>query len=305
MGNAMKMAEATQALDFPLQEFLDYLAVERGLAVNSIEAYRQDLTHYRECLAAQKIKALNRVKRDDIVRFLLREKDRGLKPPSLARRLVAVKLFHRFLFKEGRLREDITGVLESPKLWQKLPEFLSLEEVEKILRMPNVRTEEGLRDRAILELLYATGMRVSEVSRLRLEDVNLESAFLKCRGKGEKERIVPLGQLAIDTLKSYFARVRNGLPKSEFIFVNHQGRCLTRQRLWQIIRKYAREARLPKKTTPHTFRHSFATHLLEGGADLRIVQELLGHSDISTTQIYTHLSRDHLKSVHAKFHPRG
>lgn len=292
-------------MDFPLTEFLDYLSVEKGLAVNSIEAYRQDLVHYQQFLAARKIRELNRVKRDDIVQFLLCEKDRGLQPPSLARRLVAVKLLHRFLFKEGRLREDITGVLESPKLWQKLPEFLSLEEVEKILRAPNARTEDGLRDRAILELLYATGMRVSEISRLRQEDVNLESAFLKCRGKGEKERIVPLGQVAIEALQSYLGRVRSALPKSEFIFVNAQGRYLSRQRLWQIIRKYARETRIRKRISPHTFRHSFATHLLERGADLRIVQELLGHSNISTTQIYTHVSRDHLKSVHAKFHPRG
>lgn len=292
-------------MDFPLKEFLDYLSVERGLAVNSTDAYRQDLVQYREFLAARGIKSLKTVKRDDINRFLLSEKDRGLQTASLARRLVAVKLFHRFLFKEGRLEEDITSVLASPRLWQKLPEFLTIEEMEKMLKTPNARTEEGIRDRAILELLYATGMRVSEASGLRLEDVNLENAFLKCRGKGEKERIVPLGQVALDVLQSYLRRVRADLPKTEFVFVNAMGRPLSRQRLWQIIRKYAREARLKKKITPHTFRHSFATHLLEGGADLRIVQELLGHSDISTTQIYTHVSRDHLKSVHAKFHPRG
>lgn len=273
--------------------------------MNSTDAYRQDLVQYREFLAARGIKSLKTVKRDDINRFLLSEKDRGLQTASLARRLVAVKLFHRFLFKEGRLEEDITSVLASPRLWQKLPEFLTIEEMEKMLKTPNARTEEGIRDRAILELLYATGMRVSEASGLRLEDVNLESAFLKCRGKGEKERIVPLGQVALDVLQSYLRRVRADLPKTEFVFVNAMGRPLSRQRLWQIIRKYAREARLKKKITPHTFRHSFATHLLEGGADLRIVQELLGHSDISTTQIYTHVSRDHLKSVHAKFHPRG
>ena len=299
--NAVKVP----APEFPLKEFLDYLSVEKGLAVNSIEAYRQDLVRYRQFLTARKITDLNRVKRDDIIQFLLAEKDRGLQAPSLARRLVAVKLLHRFLLKEGRLREDITGVLESPRLWQKLPEFLSLEEVEKILRMPNPRKREGLRDRAILELLYATGMRVSEISRLRQEDVNLESAFLKCRGKGEKERIVPMGQVAVQALESYLRRVRTGLPKSEFVFANARGGSLTRQRLWQIIRKYAREARIRKRTSPHTFRHSFATHLLERGADLRIVQELLGHSNISTTQIYTHVSRDHLKSVHARFHPRS
>lgn len=298
-----KTAEAP-SIDFPLQEFLDFLSVEKGLAVNSIEAYQQDLVQYRDFLARKKMKDLGRVTRDDITQFLLKEKDRGLQTASLARRLVAVKLFHRFLLKEGRLREDVTNVLESPRLWQKLPQFLTLPEMEKILQMPKPRGDEGIRDRAFLELLYATGMRVSELTNLRTEDVNLESAFLKCRGKGGKERIVPLGQVAIDSIRLYLSKVRNGLPKGEFLFCGVSGKPLSRQRLWQLVRKYARQARLQKKITPHTFRHSFATHLLERGADLRIVQELLGHSDIATTQIYTHVSRDHLKSVHSRFHPR-
>lgn len=274
------------------------------MAANSIEAYQQDLVQYRQFLEKKKIKDLSRVKRDEIVQFLLREKDRGLQTSSLARRLVSIKLFHRFLVREGRLRQDITAVLESPRIWKKLPQFMTRPEMEKILRVPEPRGEEGIRGRALLEIFYATGMRVSEAANLRTEDVNLESAFLKCRGKGGKERIVPLGQMAIDSLRLYFSKVRGRLPASEFVFVGPKGKALTRQRIWQLIRKYARLAGIQKKISPHTFRHSFATHLLEGGADLRIVQELLGHSDISTTQIYTHVSRDHLKSVHARFHPR-
>ena len=297
------MVQAEAVKDFPFEEFLNYLSVEKGLANNTIEAYRQDLRRYREFLSQRKITALSRVKRDNVIQFLLKEKDRGLEASSLARRLVAVKLFHRFLHKEGRLKEDITSVLESPRLWKKLPEFLTPPEMERVLEAPKPKNRAGFRDRALLELFYATGMRVSEVAGLRREDLNLQSAFLKCRGKGGKERIVPLGQAAIDTLKIYFEKVRN--RKGEFVFCNAKGNPLTRQRLWQLIRQYAREAGIQKKITPHTFRHSFATHLLEGGADLRIVQELLGHSDISTTQIYTHVSRDHLKSVHAKFHPRA
>lgn len=290
---------------FPLEEFLNYLVVEKGLAANSIDAYRQDLRQYREFLAHKKVKDLSRVKRDEIVNFLLREKDRGLETSSLARRLVAVKLFHRFLVREGRLREDITSVLESPRIWKRLPQFLTLQEMKKILQMPQVKRPSGIRDQAFLELLYASGMRVSEATGLRLEDVNLESAFAKCRGKGGKERIVPLGKVAIESLRQYLEKVRSKLPPSEFIFIGPRGNPLTRQRVWQLIRKYAREAGIQKRITPHTFRHSFATHLLERGADLRVVQELLGHADIATTQIYTHVSRDHLKSVHARFHPRA
>lgn len=290
-------------LSFPLEEFFNYLSVEKGLAPNSLEAYQQDLRQYQGFLARKKISDLNRVTRNDIVQFLLQEKDRGLEPASLARRLVTVKLFHRFLAKEGRLREDVTSVLESPKLWKKLPHFLTLPEMERVLRVPNPRNETGIRDRAILELLYATGMRVSELTGLRTEDVNLESAFLKCRGKGAKERIVPLGQVAIDSLRSYLAKVKRSASAGPF-FLGLKDKSLTRQAIWKIVRRYARLAGVKKKITPHTFRHSFATHLLERGADLRVVQELLGHADIATTQIYTHVSRDHLKSVHARFHPR-
>ena len=296
-------AVETNPIAFPLEEFLNYLSVEKGLSTNTLEAYEQDLVRYRDFLGKKKIKDLARVKRDEIVQFLLKEKDRGLQASSLARRLVAIKLFHRFLVREGRLREDITAVLEGPRLWKKLPQFLTPAEMEKILQQRKPKGPAGIRDQAILELLYATGMRVSEVAGLKMEDLNLESRFLKCCGKGEKERIVRLGEVAIDALQIYLKKCRSAAT-SGFVFVNPRGKSLTRQSLWKIVTGYARRSHIQKKISPHTFRHSFATHLLERGADLRVVQELLGHSDISTTQIYTHVSRDHLKSVHARFHPR-
>lgn len=318
--NALKEPPPKKVLTkgvLPIEEFLNYLSVEKGLAVNSLSAYRQDLKQYEDFLRQKKISDLNRLKRDDIVQFLLREKDRGLQAASLARRLVAVKLLHRFLVNEKRLREDITGVLESPRLWKKLPQFLTLNEMEKILDAPRHKEKSGIRDQALLELLYATGMRVSEAAHLKIEDLNLESGFLKCKGKGDKERIVLIGKVAVEALRAYLGKVRGKIigepsgkgaahrgPSSGYVFKGSRGKSLTRQRIWQLIRKYAGLAGIQKKITPHTFRHSFATHLLERGADLRIVQELLGHSDIATTQIYTHVSRDHLKSVHARFHPR-
>jgi integrase/recombinase XerD len=305
----------TSKLPF-LEEFFNYLAVEKGLAANTLAAYRQDIESYEQFLSMHKIRDWSKVTRDLILRFLLQEKKRGLSPSSIARRLVAVKLFHRFLLKERLLMEDVTSVLESPKLWKKLPKFLTNQEVDSILTAPrewtqgaNVRSGRGrygIRDRALLECLYATGIRVSEIAGLRLGDVNLENAFIKCRGKGDKERIVPIGRKAIEACRTYLEKVRSKQKaKTDHFFIGKRGEGLTRQSLWQLIKKYARLAGIQKPITPHTFRHSFATHLLERGADLRIVQELLGHSDISTTQIYTHVSRDRLKGIHAKFHPRG
>ena len=288
------------------QEFFNYLSVEKGLASNTLEAYRQDLARYQEFFEKQKIGAWSRVKREHIMQFLMQEKRRGLEPPSIARRLVAIKLFHRFLVAERHLAEDITSVLETPRLWKKLPHFLTKPEMEAILKAPDAKKPAGIRDRAILECLYATGTRVSEIVGLKLGDVNLESTFLRCFGKGGKERIVPVGKQAVLACREYLEKVRaKQKAKTEHFFIGKQNSGLTRQSVWQIVKKYARQTGITKPLTPHTFRHSFATHLLEGGADLRVVQELLGHSDISTTQIYTHVSRDHLKSVHARFHPRG
>ena len=289
-----------------VRDFINYLSVEKGLAKNSLLAYDSDLKKYIGFLVQKNIKTFDRVTRSEITDFLFHEKRRKQEASSIARALVAIKLLHRFLVKEGKLREDITSVLESPKLWKRLPSVLSIKEMEAILKTPNIRRPLGIRDRAILELLYATGIRVSELVGLTLQDLNLESGFLKCYGKGGKERIVPLGRSAQEAVKRYLEKARLLNGKSDQLFIgSKQAPRLSRQAVWQIIRRYAKRARIGKKITPHTFRHSFATHLLERGADLRIVQELLGHADISTTQIYTHVSRDHLKLVHHKYHPRA
>ena len=296
----------TTALSY-VSEFINYASVEKGLAKNSLLAYETDLKKYISFLSNKKIADLSKVNRTHINQFLFHEKERKQEASSIARALVAIKLLHRFLVKEGHLKEDITSVLDSPKLWKHLPTFLTLKAMETILRIPDLKTPIGVRDRAILELLYAGGVRVSELVNLKLTDLNLDSGFLKCFGKGGKERIVPLGRSAKECIERYLNKVRISQNKSEFLFLGSKkaNERLSRQAVWQMIKAYARKAGIKKKITPHTFRHSFATHLLEGGADLRIVQELLGHADIATTQIYTHVSRDHLKSVHSQFHPRA
>ncbi len=289
-----------------LRQFLNYLAVEKGLARNSLLAYEQDLLRYHAFMEDSKHNDWSKVKREHIMDFMIAEKKRGLEASSIARRLVAVKLFHRFLVSERMIREDITDVLESPKLWKKLPHFLTKPEMEAILKAPDTTKPIGIRDKAMLECLYATGLRVSEIIDLKMEDISFESGFLKCRGKGDKERIVPVGRQALALCREYLEKGRSRMkPASTHFFIGKRRKGVTRQFVWQLIKKYARQAGIQKPLTPHTFRHSFATHLLEGGADLRVVQELLGHADISTTQIYTHVSRDHLKSVHLKFHPRA
>lgn len=298
-------AKETTPLPY-LREFLQYLSVEKGLAANTLDAYGRDLSAYAAFSAGRKITSWAEATRDHIIAFIAGEQNRGLDTASLARKLVAVKLFHRFLTREGFLKEDVTSVLESPKLWKKLPYFLTLNEMEAILKAPDTSRKEGLRDQAILECLYATGMRVSEVCSLTLSQINLENGFLRCIGKGSKERMIPLGRTAREALDAYLRKVRSKQRASgEYLFSARKGKALTRQSVWHLIRKYALKAGIQKRITPHTFRHSFATHLLEGGADLRVVQELLGHSDISTTQIYTHVSRGRLKSIHSQFHPRG
>lgn len=291
---------------YDVEEFLSYLYVEKGLAKNSIESYQRDLEKYFLFLKKKKINSYDAIKRDYIVDFLMKLRNSKLTPASIARNLVSIKLFHRYLLRERRVKEDVTSVLDSPRLWKKLPYFLSVPEVEKIMSIPNTRTKSGLRDRALLELFYATGMRVSELAGLRLDNVNLESGFLRCVGKGSKERLVPVGSTAAHYVKRYIERIRskqNVRAPELFLSVRKTG--LTRQALWQLIKKYARLAGVKKRITPHTFRHSFATHLLERGADLRIVQELLGHADISTTQIYTHVSKERLHAVYREFHPRA
>lgn len=290
-----------------LNEFLNYLSVERGLSKNTILAYRRDLNKYIEFLERRKVGSIENVTRRMISSYLLELKDGGLSANSISRNLVAIKVFHRFLAAEGYIKDDVTSVIESPRLWKRLPEVLTTKEVESLLIQPDLTKWIGIRDRAILELMYATGVRVEEAANLRSSDLDMEVGFIRCRGKGGKERIVPLGKEAIRAIKRYLEKVRPKLRRGddpEALFLSKLGRKLSRQALWKLIKKYAFCARLRKTITPHTLRHSFATHLLERGADLRVIQELLGHTDISSTQIYTHVDKDRLKSIHHKYHPR-
>lgn len=290
-----------------IELFLNYLSVERGLSANTISSYRQDIKAYLDFLVSLKIDSLSGTSRDDIANFMLYQKDRGMNANSIARRLAAIKGFYRFLVRERMLKADPSSLVDSPKLWKKIPETLSINEVDALLAQPNLRGIQGMRDKAILEALYATGMRVSEAANLKLTNINLDIGFLRCVGKGNKERIVPLGKKAILSIKRYtgFARPKQLKGKdSEFLFLSRFGKRISRQSLWKIIKRYAKEARIKKQIRPHILRHSFATHLLERGADLRSVQEMLGHANISTTQIYTHISKERLKSIHKMFHPR-
>jgi integrase/recombinase XerD len=290
-----------------IQDFLNYLSVERGFSNNTLDSYKSDLLKIFEYLKTERIDAIEKVSRHMITSFMLHEKDRGLSPVSISRELACFKSFFKFLIKENKVKENITSIIESPKLWKKLPFTLSVDEVDLLLRMPNLKNFQGIRDKACLELMYATGMRVSELVNLKMDDLNLDLGFVKCFGKGSKERIVPFGKKAKESIARYLNKARKNFLKqriSNFLFLRRGGKPMSRQTFWKIIKKYGREARIKKKITPHSLRHSFATHILERGADLRIVQELLGHSDISTTQIYTHLNRDRLKTIHQKFHPR-
>lgn len=291
-----------------VEEFLNYLSVERGLSDNTISAYRADL--YKYVAYAHDVKKrlhFDEVERSDITDFMMRQKEQGLASNSISRNLVAIKVLHRFLLREKFIKNDVTSVLDSPKLWKHLPATLSVVEVEEILKRPNVRNWMGLRDKAAIELMYATGVRVSELVSLVMDGINLDIGFVRCIGKGKKERIVPVGRQAQEALRRYIDKVRPRLLKgrsSNFLFLSRLGKRISRQSLWKMIKKYALQAGIKKEITPHTLRHSFATHMLEGGADLRVVQEMLGHVDISTTQIYTHINKERLKSIHHQYHPR-
>ncbi len=287
--------------------FLNYLSVERGLSRNTIIAYHEDINAYIDFLKGLHIDSFSLTKKNDITDFMFSQKDEGLSPNSVARRLAAIKTFYRFLVRERILKADPSSLIDSPKLWKKIPQILSANEVDVLLSQPNIRQQQGIRDKAILETLYATGMRVSEAANLKTDNVNLDVGFLRCIGKGNKERIIPLGKKAIISLKRYLEVSRPQQLKNkdiDFLFLNRFGKRISRQSLWKIIKRYAREAKIKKPIRPHILRHSFATHLLERGADLRSVQEMLGHANISTTQIYTHISKERLKAIHKMFHPR-
>jgi len=290
-----------------IDEFLSYLSVERGLSNNTLSSYKRDLSNFFGYIKKRRIVSIGKVTRQMITSFMLSEKDRGLSANSISREVACLKSFFKFLVRENKIKDNITSVIESPKLWKKLPSALDLSEVEKLLKAPNIREPMGVRDKAMLELIYATGMRVSELINLKMDDLNMGVGFIKCLGKGQKERVVPFGSKAKEWLVRYLDKGRASFLKkkvSNFLFLTRLSRPMSRQMFWKIIKKYAVKARIKKDIMPHSLRHSFATHILERGADLRVVQEMLGHSDISTTQIYTHINKERLKSIHHKFHPR-
>jgi integrase/recombinase XerD len=297
------------ALCEDLTAFRNYMTAERGLSVNTLLAYGRDLDRFAGWVAGGGLADYLHPTIRDLGHYLDHLHDEKLAPPSVARHLVALKMFYRFLRLEERAAASTVELLNSPALWERIPQVLSPESVDRLLAAPQAADRFFLRDRALLETLYATGSRASEVVGLRLEDVYLDSAFLKCTGKGNKQRVVPLGRPAVEALRAYLGEQRlrliQGADDVPWVFVSRGGRSLTREMLWVIVKKYVRRAGLNSRVSPHTLRHSFATHLLSGGADLRTVQELLGHANIRTTQMYTHVDRERLRAVHRRFHPRG
>ena len=295
-------------MDQLLDQFLHYLVVEKGLSQNTIEAYSRGLVRFVDHLKRKRIQDVRDVGKVDVQGFLLSLRKKNLNTKSVVRDLSAIRSFFRFLIQEGILETNPVEDLESPKVAKTLPEILSLKEIEQILEQPNLQTPLGMRDRAMLEMLYATGMRVSELTHLPTHQVNLEGGFVLLYGKGSKERIVPLGSEAMRWIALYLKGARGALSKgkeSAFLFINRSGKEMSRQRFWRNLKDYAKKAGLHKRISPHLLRHSFASHLLERGADLRSVQMMLGHVDISTTQIYTHVTGEKLKKVHKQYHPRG
>ncbi len=297
-------------LQAPLERnYLSYLRLERGLSDNSLEAYKRDIEKLLSFLAS-KNSSIQIAKTTDLQQFIKELSEAGLERSSIARIISAIRGFYKFLLVERILNFDPTESLELKTPRRQPPEILTVAEIEKILSQPDISTKKGLRDKAILEFLYATGARVSELTTLTVSQLFLKDGLVRLFGKGKKERIVPIGKTAIKVLDQYLGKVRPLFIKSskitDAIFLNQErGTALSRMAIWNIIQEYTSAAKIEKRITPHTFRHSFATHLLEGGADLRIVQELLGHADISTTEIYTHIDRSYLVEVHRRFHPRG
>ncbi len=289
------------------QNFLNYLQVEKGLARNTVQAYAHDISTFLAFAEEQGL-SLENIEQDDLAKYL-QELYSRLSARSVARNIVSLRGFFRFLILDRYITNDPTENLESPRTWRTLPGYLTGPEVELLLSQPDITRLQGLRDRAMLELLYATGLRVSELIKLRMAEVNLEAGFLTTTGKGNKQRIVPVGDAAVAFLRTYLAEARSGLlgksASSPYLFLTRRGRPMTRVYFWMLVGNYGRLAGISKHLSPHILRHSFATHLLEHGADLRSVQLMLGHSDISTTQIYTHVTRERLKKIYDKYHPRS
>ncbi|HLI29474.1 MAG TPA: site-specific tyrosine recombinase XerD [Terriglobia bacterium] len=290
-----------------IRGFLNYIQVEKGLSPNTLASYGRDLAKFLAYTQAEKL-SVEEINRDHIRQFLERLYSQDLSARSVARHLVSLRNFFKFLVKEGVIRRDITAEVDSPQLGRSLPRFLAISEVDSLLEQPDPSTPIGARDKAMLELLYATGMRVSELMDLRVDDVDCNLGILRCRGKGGKERVIPAGKQALRAVESYVKESRAKLVQSRvapYLFVNHRGGKLSRVGFWKILGQYGRAAGISSSLTPHAVRHSFATHLLEKGADLRSIQLMLGHSDISTTQIYTHVLKERLKHVYCAHHPRA
>ncbi len=291
-----------------IDDYLNFMAVEKGASRNTIEGYSRDLNRYAAFIDGRKIHDIRRIGAEDFISYLAGLKGDGLAANSVNRALAALRGFYKYLLREKKLESTPVAHIELARVWMHLPDVLSREEMGLLLVQPGSATPVGIRDAAMLELMYATGIRVSELIGLTLNSINWQVGYLVALGKGGKERIVPLGRTAYDRVKQYLDQARPLLLKNgqcNILFLNRSGKGLTRQGFWKIVKKYAGKAGMEKKVHPHTFRHSFATHLLEGGADLRSVQIMLGHADISTTQIYTHITRERLKEVHRKYHPRG
>ena len=288
-------------LQSDIAAFRHYLAAERGLSDHTVQAYGRDLARYSEWVETVKLADHTKPTLSDLSRYVAFLHEEKLAPPSIGRHIVSLRSFYRFLKLEERAGATAVDLLASPKLWERIPSVLNAKQVEALLNAPLPADRFFLRDRALLEVLYATGCRASEVVGLKVRDIYLDAAFLKCHGKGNKQRVVPLGKPAINSLRVYLL----GDTKSELVFSSRSGKPLSRIMLWKIVKKYCRRAGLSGDFSPHSLRHSFATHVLAGGADLRTVQELLGHASIATTQNYTHVDKDRLKAIHKKFHPRG
>lgn len=295
-------------MDELIDLFVDYMRVEKRFSPHTVEAYARDIIRFIEASGLRSTESLVPEGRKAILTFLRRMREDGLSTTSARRGLIAVRSFYRFLQREGYIEEDPSSFVDLPRGGRKLPRPLTYEEVERLLAAPDVRKPMGLRDAAMLELMYATGLRVSELVSLKLEDFNLELGFVTLLGKGRKERIVPVGDQALDRVALYLSHVRPILVKGRktpHLFVNHRGGGMTRQGFWKIVKRYCAAAGIDAETSPHTLRHSFASHLLERDADLRSVQKMLGHAHISSTQIYTHVMQQRMKAVYDRYHPRA
>ena len=294
-------------LDPAVSRFLDAVWMERGLSANTLAAYRADLVALSRWLAGQGI-VMQATTRADLLGFIAWRVERGARPRSTARQLSSFRRFFRHLLREGVIRDDPTAQIAMPKIGRSLPKSLSEEEVESLLNAPLVTDPLGSRDRTMLEVLYATGLRVSELVSLKYSQLNMNQGVVRIIGKGDRERMIPLGEEAVRWLKEFLGSARNEIlldRTTDYLFPTRRGDRMTRQAFWHIIKRYARKSSIDKELSPHTLRHAFATHLLNHGADLRVVQMLLGHSDLSTTQIYTHVARERLKELHGRHHPRG